>query len=53
MPNTFFLSVCLPAVIVGAGVLVLVLLSGIRFIPNSRIGIVEKRFGAKGSIILM
>ncbi len=27
------------------GVLMLVLLSGIRFIPNNRIGIVEKRFG--------
>ncbi|TLN23700.1 flotillin family protein [bacterium] len=28
-------------------ILVLVLLSGIRFIPNNRIGIVEKRFGSK------
>ena len=31
----------------GAGVLFLVLLTGIRFIPNNRIGIVEKRFGGK------
>ncbi len=29
------------------GILILVALSGIRFIPNNRIGIVEKRFGAK------
>lgn len=28
-------------------VAILVLLSGIRFIPNNRIGLVEKRFGAK------
>ncbi len=33
-----------------AGILLLILLSGIRFIPNSRIGIVEKRFSFKGSI---
>ena len=30
-----------------AVVIVLILLSGIRFIPNNRIGIVEKRFGAR------
>lgn len=30
--------------------LLLILLSGIRSIPNSRIGIVEKRFSTKGSI---
>jgi len=28
----------------------LILMSGIRFIPNNRIGIVEKRFSGKGSI---
>ena len=34
-----------------AGIIVLILLSGIRFIPNTRIGIVEKRFSLrKGSI---
>jgi uncharacterized membrane protein YqiK len=33
-----------------AGILILVLLSGIRLIPNNRIGIVEKRFGPKGSL---
>ena len=34
--------------LIALGVLVvLVLLSGIRFIPNNRIGIVEKRFGRK------
>lgn len=31
-------------------VLVLILLSGVRFIPNNRIGIVEKRFSGKGSV---
>ncbi|MFN8411237.1 MAG: SPFH domain-containing protein [Anaerolineales bacterium] len=35
----------------GLGVaFVLVLLSGIRFIPNNRIGLVEKRFSGKGSV---
>lgn len=32
------------------GILVIFLLSGIRFIPNNRIGIIEKRFGLKGSV---
>ncbi len=32
------------------GFLLLFLLSGIRFIPNNRIGIIEKRFSGKGSI---
>jgi uncharacterized membrane protein YqiK len=50
MSSTFLLTVFLPPVLVGVVALVLILLSGIRFIPNSRIGIVEKRFGAKGSI---
>ena len=39
--------------LVGAGLMgfvVLFLLLGIRFIPNTRIGIVEKRFGFKGSV---
>jgi uncharacterized membrane protein YqiK len=31
-------------------ILVLVLLSGIRFIPNNRIGLVEKRFSGRGSV---
>jgi uncharacterized membrane protein YqiK len=31
-------------------ILILVLLSGIRVIPNTRIGIVEKRFSGKGSV---
>jgi len=31
-------------------ILVLFFLSGIRFIPNNRIGIIEKRFALKGSI---
>jgi uncharacterized membrane protein YqiK len=33
-----------------AGIVFVVLLSGIRFIPNTRIGIVEKRFSFKGSV---
>jgi uncharacterized membrane protein YqiK len=32
------------------GILALILLSGIRVIPNTRIGIVEKRFSPKGSV---
>jgi uncharacterized membrane protein YqiK len=39
--------------LVGLGVLViavLTLLSGVRIIPNTRIGIVEKRFSPKGSV---
>ncbi|MGC1377416.1 MAG: SPFH domain-containing protein [Anaerolineales bacterium] len=35
---------CLTGVVI---LLILVLLSGIRFIPNNRIGLVEKRFGMK------
>jgi uncharacterized membrane protein YqiK len=33
-----------------AGIALLILLSGVRFIPNTRIGIVEKRFSPKGSV---
>ncbi len=32
------------------GILFLIALSGIRFIPNNRIGIVEKRFSGKCSV---
>ena len=32
---------------VPVGILILILLSGIRFIPNNRIGLVEKRFGLR------
>jgi len=32
------------------GIVLLFLLAGIRFIPNTRIGIVEKRFGLRGSV---
>jgi uncharacterized membrane protein YqiK len=32
------------------GIVILILLSGFRFIPNTRIGIVEKRFSRKGSV---
>ena len=32
------------------GITGLILLSGVRFIPNTRIGIVEKRFSPKGSV---
>ncbi|MEW6241366.1 MAG: SPFH domain-containing protein [Chloroflexota bacterium] len=39
----------LPGIVL-AGILILILLSGIRFIPNNRIGLVEKRFGGRGSV---
>jgi uncharacterized membrane protein YqiK len=32
------------------GIVLLVLLTGIRFIPNNRIGLIEKRFSGKGSV---
>ncbi len=32
------------------GILFLIMLSGIRFIPNNRVGIIEKRFSGKGSV---
>src|SRR5215208_7343984 len=32
------------------GILLLIILSGVRAIPNTRIGIVEKRFSPKGSV---
>ena len=32
------------------GIGLLILLSGIRFIPNNRIGLVEKRFSGRGSV---
>ncbi len=40
----------LPLILFIAAIVVLVLLAGIRFIPNNRIGIVEKRWSGKGSI---
>ncbi len=36
--------------VVAGGILLLILLSGIRFIPNNRIGVIEKRFSGKGSV---
>jgi len=44
------MQLLLLAGLVLGGIFVLILLSGIRFIPNTRIGIVEKRFAFKGSI---
>ena len=44
------LSILALAGLVLAVVLILILLSGIRVIPNNRIGIVEKRFSGKGSV---
>lgn len=40
-PNQYFVLIAL------AIILFLIMLTGIRFIPNNRIGIVEKRFGRK------
>src|SRR5690349_8836266 len=42
------LLILIPVILVA--LVVLVLLSGIRVIPNTRIGIVEKRFSPKGSV---
>lgn len=41
------MEIFLIAALVFAGLIVLVLLSGFRFIPNNRIGIIEKRFGLR------
>jgi uncharacterized membrane protein YqiK len=38
------------AVLIVVGILALIVLSGVRVIPNTRIGIVEKRFSPKGSV---
>jgi uncharacterized membrane protein YqiK len=46
---TGFLYLLAVVILILAGIIFLILLSGIRFIPNNRIGIVEKRFG-KGSV---
>ena len=43
-------SILVAVGVILAGILILVLLSGIRVIPNTRIGIVEKRFSGKGSV---
>jgi uncharacterized membrane protein YqiK len=38
------------AVLILLGILALIFLSGVRVIPNTRIGIVEKRFSPRGSV---
>ena len=38
------------AVLILLGILALIILSGVRVIPNTRIGIVEKRFSPRGSV---
>ena len=43
-------NIVVVSVVVLAGIVFLILLSGIRFIPNTRIGIVEKRFSFSGSV---
>jgi len=45
-----FLSLLVFVLAILAVLAILLALSGIRFIPNNRIGIVEKRFSGKGSI---
>jgi uncharacterized membrane protein YqiK len=37
-------------VLILLGILALIMLSGVRVIPNTRVGIVEKRFSPKGSV---
>jgi uncharacterized membrane protein YqiK len=44
---TLFLELVVLALL---GLLILTIISGFRFIPNTRIGIVEKRFSGKGSV---
>ncbi len=43
-------SIIAGIVLIAAGILLMVLLSGFRFIRNTRVGIVEKRFSGKGSV---
>ncbi|HXQ34088.1 MAG TPA: hypothetical protein VN843_08755, partial [Anaerolineales bacterium] len=43
-------SILILAGLILVGIIGLILLSGVRFIPNTRIGIVEKRFSPKGSV---
>lgn len=43
-------SIVVASLVVLTGIIFLILLSGIRFIPNTRIGIVEKRFSFNGSV---
>jgi uncharacterized membrane protein YqiK len=45
-----FLQVILTLVFILVGILALLALTGIRFIPNNRIGLVEKRFSGRGSV---
>ncbi len=45
-----FLSFVMGLVVVFGVILFFIALSGIRFIPNNRIGIIEKRFSGKGSV---
>jgi uncharacterized membrane protein YqiK len=44
---TLFLELAALALL---GFVILTIISGIRYIPNTRIGIVEKRFSGKGSL---
>ena len=43
-------TILVAAGVILAGIVLLILLSGFRIIPNTRIGIVEKRFSGKGSV---
>jgi uncharacterized membrane protein YqiK len=36
--------------VVAGGIFLLILLSGVRYIPNNRVGIIEKRWSARGSV---
>lgn len=48
------LGIQLPLALIALGVVVIpaliFLIAGLRYVPNNRIGIVEKRFGGKGSV---
>jgi len=47
MDITLFITLVIGLVLL---IIVWIILSGIRFIPNNRIGIVEKRFGARSVV---
>src|SRR5262245_2840044 len=45
-----FVSVPMLLVLAAFGALALLVISGIRYIPNNMVGIIEKRWSAKGSL---
>jgi hypothetical protein len=50
MTQLDFLSLTSVVEVALLGLVVVVLLQSIRFIPNTRVGILEKRFSPRGSV---